>query len=110
MYAQDWTPVVFRKKTPPPPSPTFHTPKQTVVKRPSKELAHAMMDARLTKKLKQSDLARMCNVTPAIINDMEMGRGTYDADVTNRVCKALGIHVKHRFISVDTVNVEPDSS
>lgn len=105
MQGQDWTPVVLRKtKVAPAPQLVHHLPKQVVVKRPSKELASAVASARVTKKLKQSDLARMCNVTPAVINDLEMSRGTYDAEVVNRICKALGIHVKNRFISTATLN------
>lgn len=103
---QDWTPVVLRKRQEPVVSrPT--PPKRDlgdVIKRPSKELSAAVASARLAKNLKQADLAKMCHVVPSVINDIEMGRGTYDAEVTNRVCKALGIHVKHRFISVATVN------
>ena len=103
---QDWTPVVIRKPKPPVTKPvqTIVGPPKKVVKRPTKELGDAMMRARLELKLKQSDLAKKCNVTTAIINDMEMARGTYDAEITNRVCKALGIQVKNRFISVDTVD------
>lgn len=95
---QDWTPVVIRKKkeeAPPAPS-IVRPPNENVIKKPTKELGEAMMRARLDLKLKQSDLAKKCNVTTAIINDMEMGRGTYDPNVTNKVCKALGIQVHHR--------------
>lgn len=101
MMHQDWTPVVVRKPKPPVIKPVVPGPSKKVVKRPTKELGDAMMRARLELKLKQSDLAKKCNVTTAIINDMEMARGTYDAEITNRVCKVLGIQVKNRFISVD---------
>lgn len=108
---QDWTPVVLRKSVPvvTRPTPPKREPGE-VMKRPSKELSAAVASARLAKNLKQSELAKMCHVVPSVVNDIEMGRGTYDAEVTNRICKALGIHVKHRFISMHMKNVEPDSS
>ena len=100
---QDWTPVVFRKKTTPPPPTRHQTPKEidletTRIKRYSSSFASSVSQARNSKNLTRAQLAATCNVIPSIITDIENKTGIYDPSIANRVCSALGISaIKERW-------------
>lgn len=109
MFQQDWVPVTLKKRT--------ETKGATVV-RPtpqkheyfyeySKELSDAVSQARTQKKLTRDQLAKACNVTTSLIADLEMRRGRYDADLTNKVLKVLNIKVQTRRIQKDVLQNPP---
>lgn len=104
MFHQEWEPVVLRK-TKSAPVNTHHTKKEPdenkkTLKVYSKELSDKMIQARCQMRLSQFELAKRCNVVTGVIQEMESRKGIYDAEVTNKVCKVLKIHVDHRFTLV----------
>lgn len=101
MSHQDWTPVVFHKKKEPH-RPVSLPPKEIDletkrIKVYSKEMADAVMNARNAKKITRDQLAKMCNVVPAVIAGVENQKDVYNSTVANTICKVLGIKVSTRF-------------
>ena len=54
-----------------------------------------MSQARVAKKLTRDQLAKKCNVLTSLVADLEMRRGPYDAELTNKVLKALDLKAKN---------------
>lgn len=102
MSHQDWEPVVFHKKKEPEKKVHFQSlPKEVDIETKrikvySKEMANAVMNSRISKKLTRDQLAKMCNVVPAVMAGLENQTGVYDANLANKVCKVLGIKVETR--------------
>ena len=55
------------------------------------EIGKQIMQARLAKKLKQTDLAKQLNMTPDIIRDYENGSAIRNNSVLSKIKKALNI-------------------
>ena len=103
---QDWTPVVLRKDKPKPKPPTFVQPagvpkigvdadgNETIkVKKVSHTTAQFIIQSRTQKNLKQTDLAKMCNLDSKIIGDIERGGCIYNFQHINKISKALGVKI-----------------
>ena len=103
-FQQDWTPVVFKKKS------TEQPKKQYVVnplkklddnkesfehKKIPKKIADAIKTARVDKKFTQDQLAKMINEKPCVVNDIENMRGVYDHVKINKILRALGLTLKN---------------
>jgi ribosome-binding protein aMBF1 (putative translation factor) len=97
---------VFHKKKEPEKKVHFETKTKEVdietkrIKVYSKEMANAVMNSRISKKLTRDQLAKMCNVVPAVMAGLENQKGIYDANLANKVCKVLGLKVEKRFFEV----------
>jgi ribosome-binding protein aMBF1 (putative translation factor) len=106
MNHQEWEPVVFHKKKEPKKKVHFQSPPKEVdiqtkrIKVYTKEMANAVMTSRISKKLTRDQLAKMCNVVPAVMTEIENQKGVYDANLANKVCKILGIKVETRFYQI----------
>lgn len=110
MSHQDWTPVVFNKKT--------HDGKDTgkpsssssslsnvgiykaasdddakKTKYVSKNTSQAIMSARSEKKMTQKELAQKCNMDVSIINEIERGACVYNATHVNKIQSVLGVKI-----------------
>ncbi len=57
------------------------------------EIGKQIMQARLDKKLKQSDLAKQLNVTSDFIRDYENGSAPLNKAILNNIGKKLGIKI-----------------
>lgn len=68
--------------------PNDELPQTTTVGR---DTGQAIQQARLAKKLKQSDLAKQLNVAPDIIRDYENGSAPRNGALLNRMGKVLGV-------------------
>ncbi len=55
------------------------------------ETGKIIMQARLAKNLKQTDLAKQLNITPDIIRDYENGSAPRNGSLLNRMSKVLGV-------------------
>ncbi len=55
------------------------------------ETGKIIMQARLSKNLKQTDLAKQLNITPDIIRDYENGSAPRNGSLLNRMSKVLGV-------------------
>lgn len=62
------------------------------------EIGKTIMQARLQKNLKQSDLAKQLNITPDIIRYYENGSAIRNGDLLNRIGKHLGIKLTGKHI------------
>ena len=114
MSHQDWTPVVFNKKS--------HDNKQGCEKEKeksssssslsnvgvykaasdddvkktkyvSKSTSQAIMSARSEKKMTQQELAQKCNMDVSIINEIERGACVYNASHVNKIQSVLGVKI-----------------
>ena len=110
MSHQDWTPVVFSKKS--------HDGKDTEKEKPSssslsnvgvykaasdddvkktkyvsKNTSQAIMSARAEKKMTQKELAQKCNMDVSIINEIERGACVYNASHVNKIQSVLGAKI-----------------
>ncbi len=103
-YQQDWTPVVFTKKT-----DTSVTKEKKVIvqksklddnresfehKKIPKHIADAIKDKRIEMKMTQEQLSKSVNERPSVVNDVEAMRGVYDHTKINKILRALGLTLK----------------
>lgn len=58
------------------------------------DIGKQIMQGRLAKNLKQTDLAKQLNITPDIIRDYENGSAPLNKSVLNKIGKHLGINFK----------------
>ena len=100
---QDWTPVVFTKKTPNPVKSvgSRRTQEQSDIERLEndepvkrntdklKEFAEMVRNFRLAKQMTQKDLAAMVNVKPDVIQQIESGKLLPDANTVNKIKRRL---------------------
>lgn len=108
---QDWTQVVFNKRTAANGAKEPAAPKATPslanvgvykaasdddvkkTKYVSKATSDAVRTARCEKKLTQKELAQKCNMDAAIINEIERGGGVYNAAHINKIQTILGVKI-----------------
>ena len=105
MFVQDWTPVVFKKKSESEPKgPKGQTHFQKLDensenykdhKKIDKVLADAIKQKRIEMKITQEQLAQRVHVRSNVINDIEAQRGIYDSGVMERIKRVLGISKKN---------------
>ena len=112
MSHQDWTPVVFNKKsndgkdTGKPSSSSSSSSLSNVgvykaasdddvkkTKYISKNTSQAIMSARSEKKMTQKELAQKCNMDVSIINEIERGACVYNAGHVNKIQSVLGVKI-----------------
>jgi putative transcription factor len=113
MSHQDWTPVVFNKKsndgkdTGKPTSSSSSSSSLSNVgvykaasdddvkktKYVSKTTSQAIMSARTEKKMTQKELAQKCNMDVSIINEIERGTCVYNATHLNKIQSVLGVKI-----------------
>ena len=115
MSHQDWTPVVFNKKSND--KDKDKNEKRTTssssssslsnvgvykaanddemkkTKYVSKNTSQAIMSARSEKKMTQKELAQKCNMDVSIINEIERGTCVYNATHVNKIQSVLGIKI-----------------
>lgn len=112
-HHQDWTPVVFNKKsndgkdTGKPSSSSSSSSSLSNVgvykaasdddvkktKYVSKSTSQAIMSARSEKKMTQKELAQKCNMDVSIINEIERGACVYNATHVNKIQSVLGVKI-----------------
>jgi putative transcription factor len=56
-----------------------------------RDISQVIQKARLEKKLKQKDLAKMMNVNVSVINDIETGKALYNGKQITMIKRKLGI-------------------
>lgn len=64
------------------------------IKKVSKSMAKAIMDARLAKQWTQIQLAHNSAIDTKTIGEIERGGCVYNANIFNKLCKTLGIKVE----------------
>ena len=67
------------------------------IKRVSVQMAKAIIDARIAKKWSQIQLAHNACVDIKTINEIEKTGTVYNADVFNKVAKALGVKIERNY-------------
>ena len=67
------------------------------IKKVSNQMARAVIDARCSKKWSQVQLAHNSNIDIKTINEIERGGSVYDANVFNKLCKALGTTIERNY-------------
>ncbi len=102
-YHQDWTPVVFTKKT------EQDTKEKKVIvqksklddnresfehKKIPKHVADAIKNKRIEMKMTQEQLAKSINERPSVVNDVEAMRGVYEHVKINKILRVLGLTLK----------------
>jgi putative transcription factor len=118
MSHQDWTPVVFKKKTDDNKKGcekekttsssssssssslsnvgVYKAASDDDVKKTkyvSKNTSQAIMSARTEKKMTQKELAQKCNMDVSIINEIERGTCVYNATHVNKIQSVLGVKI-----------------
>jgi putative transcription factor len=110
MSHQDWTPVIFNKKSndagKPPSSSSSSSSLSNVgvykaasdddvkkTKYVSKNTSQAIISARSEKKMTQKELAQKCNMDVSIINEIERGACVYNATHVNKIQSVLGVKI-----------------
>lgn len=110
MSHQDWTTVVFNKKsndknekgTTPASSSSLSNvgiykaasdDDMKKTKYVSKNTSQAIMSARSEKKMTQKELAQKCNMDVSIINEIERGTCVYNATHVNKIQSVLGVKI-----------------
>lgn len=68
------------------------------VKKVSLQMAKSIVDARMSKKWTQVQLAHKSAIDVKIIGEVERGGGFYDPNVFNKLCKTLGIQVERNCV------------
>lgn len=123
MFHQDWAPVVFTKKpNPKDPNakketkvkdkthneraklnklekdiysdPTSEAPELAKLNILSPEMRQTLIQARVSKKLNQVQLANQVNVRPNIIQDLETGKVVQDKNILQKIKKVLNVQLK----------------
>lgn len=108
-HHQDWTPVVFNKKSNDKDKNEKRTSSSSLsnvgvykaasddemkkTKYVSKNTSQAIMSARSEKKMTQKELAQKCNMDVSIINEIERGTCVYNATHVNKIQSVLGIKI-----------------
>jgi ribosome-binding protein aMBF1 (putative translation factor) len=105
---QDWKTITFTKSQE---KPKVVLPQREVsaiktnesgdivqVKKVSQQMAKSIIDARITKKWTQVQLAHNSAVDVKTIGEVERGGGLYDANVFNKLCKTLGVQVERNCV------------
>lgn len=64
------------------------------IKKVSKTMAKAIVDARVARQWTQIQLAHNSAVDTKTIGEIERGGGVYNANVFNKLCKTLGINIE----------------
>ncbi len=64
------------------------------VKKVSTQMAKSIVDARISKKWTQVQLAHNSAIDVKTIGEVERGGGLYDANIFNKLCKTLSIQVE----------------
>lgn len=67
------------------------------IKRVSKSMAKSIVDARLSKKWTQLQLAQNSTVDVKTINEIERGGCVYNANIFNKLCKTLGVKIERNY-------------
>ena len=113
MSHQDWTPVVFGKKSDDNKKGcekekssssssslsnvgVYKAASDDDVKKTkyvSKNTSQAIMSARAEKKMTQKELAQRCNMDVSIINEIERGVCVYNATHVNKIQSVLGVKI-----------------
>ena len=111
MSHQDWTPVVFKKKSDDNKKGcekekssssslsnvgVYKAASDDDVKKTkyvSKNTSQAIMSARAEKKMTQKELAQKCNMDVSIINEIERGACVYNASHVNKIQSVLGVNI-----------------
>ena len=112
MSHQDWTPVVFSKKSDDKKGcekekssssssslsnvGVYKAASDDDVKKTkyvSKNTSQAIMSARAEKKMTQKELAQKCNMDVSIINEIERGACVYNASHVNKIQSVLGAKI-----------------
>lgn len=113
MSHQDWTPVVFSKKSDKKsnsenncgkaPSTSslsnvgvYKAASDDDIKKTkyvSKNTSQAIMSARSEKKMTQKELAQKCNMDVSVINEIERGTCVYNATHVNKIQSVLGVKI-----------------
>ena len=109
-HHQDWTPVVFNKKSNDGKDTEKEKPSSSSLsnvgvykaasdddikktKYVSKSTSQAIMSARSEKKMTQKELAQKCNMDVSIINEIERGACVYNATHVNKIQSVLGVKI-----------------
>ena len=109
-HHQDWTPVVFNKKSNDGKDTEKEKPSSSSLsnvgvykaasdddvkktKYVSKNTSQAIMSARAEKKMTQKELAQKCNMDVSIINEIERGACVYNASHVNKIQSVLGAKI-----------------
>jgi len=104
---QNWETVIL-KKTQPKPKVTLQQREPSAVKvdelgdiiqtkKVSHQMSKSIIDARITKKWTQRDLANHSNVDIKLINEIEKGACLYDSNIFNKICKSLGVKIERTY-------------
>jgi len=109
MSHQDWTPVVFGKKSKDEKEKSTTSSSSSLsnvgvykaaseddvkkTKYVSKNTSQAIMSARSEKKMTQKELAQKCNMDVSIINEIERGACVYNATNVNKIQSVLGVKI-----------------
>lgn len=104
---QDWNYVNIGK---PKPKPKVSLPQrpQTVlkemeegdvgkIKKVSKSMAKAIVDARVSKQWNQQQLAQNSAIDLKTIGEIERAGCVYDANIFNKLCKTLGVKIERNY-------------
>ena len=109
-HHQDWTPVVFNKKSNDGKDTEKEKPSSSSLsnvgiykaasdddikktKYVSKSTSQAIMSARSEKKMTQKELAQKCSMDVSIINEIERGTCVYNATHVNKIQSVLGVKI-----------------
>ena len=111
MSHQDWTPIVFNKKSQGCEKEkekssssssslsnvgVYKAASEDDVKKTkyvSKSTSQSIMSARAEKKMTQKELAQKCNMDVSIINEIERGACVYNAIHVNKIQSVLGVKI-----------------
>jgi DNA-binding XRE family transcriptional regulator len=67
------------------------------IKKVSKSMAQAVINARIAKQWTQIQLAHNSAIDTKTIGEIERGGAVYDSNVFNKICKALGINIERNY-------------
>lgn len=104
---QDWTYVTMSKPKPKqkvsfpqgPPTAIKETEEGGIVKikKVSKSMSKAVVDARIAKQWTQVQLARNSTLDSKTISEIEKGGCVYDSNAFNKISKALGVKIERNY-------------